>query len=106
MGILAALVAMFLLVMLIIAKLKEADAHEEKLLEKDSARRKSMFKVQPVGRESNSEEKQKQTPMKPASGETVLPASMEALADLGASKKRGREKSEEMEYGRGSRGKE
>ena len=104
--ILAALVAMFLLVMLIIAKLKEADAHEEKLLQKDLARRKSMFKIQPVGRESNSEEKQKQTPTKPASGETVLPASLEALADFGTSKKRGREKSEEMEYGRVSRGKE
>merc|ERR1711935_907140 len=100
MGILAALVAMFLLVMLIIAKLKEADAHEEKLLQKDLARRKSMFKVQPVGRESNSEEKQKQAPTKPASGETVLPASLEALADLGTNKKRGRKRLKEMEYGR------
>ena len=102
--ILAALVAMLLLVMLIIAKLKEADAHEEK--SKDLARRKSMFKVEPVGRELELEEKQKQRRKIPASGKTVLPASLEVLADLSTNKKKVREKSEELHYGQGSKGTE
>jgi hypothetical protein len=102
--ILAALVAMLLLVMLIIAKLKEADAHEEK--SKDLARRKSMFKVEPVGRELELEEKQKQRRKIPGSGKTVLPASLEVLADLSTNKKKGREKSEELHYGQGSKGTE
>jgi hypothetical protein len=102
--ILAALVAMLLLVMLIIAKLKEADAHEEK--SKDLARRKSMFKVEPVGRELELEEKQKQRRKIPASGKTVLPASLEVLADLSTNKKKGRENSEELHFGQGSGGTE
>ena len=58
---LAALVAMILLIVLVIAKLKEADAHEEKSQElARPGRRKSMFKVEPVGRELELEEKQKQ----------------------------------------------
>jgi hypothetical protein len=102
--ILAALVAMLLLVMLIIAKLKEADAHEEK--SKDLARRKSMFKVEPVGRELELEEKQKQRRKIPASGKTVLPASLEVLADLSTNKKKGRENSEELHFGQESGGTE
>ena len=102
--ILAALVAMLLLVMLIIAKLKEADAHEEK--SKDLARRKSMFKVEPVWRELELEEKQKQRRKIPASGKTVLPASLEVLADLSTNKKKGRENSEELHFGQGSGGTE
>ena len=102
--ILAALVAMLLLVMLIIAKLKEADAHEEK--SKDLARRKSMFKVEPVGRELELEEKQKQRRKIPGSGKTVLPASLEVLADLSTNKKKGRENSEELHFGQGSGGTE
>ena len=75
---LAALVAMILLVVLVITKLKEADAHEEKSQElARPGRRKSMFKVEPVGR-----------------------------ADLSTNKKKGRENSEELHYGQGSKGTE
>ena len=104
---LAALVAMILLVVLVITKLKEADAHEEKSQElARPGRRKSMFKVEPVGRELELEEKQKQRRKIPASGKTVLPASLEVLADLSTNKKKGREKSEELHYGQGSKGTE